>query len=228
MNIMKRIFMLAVVVFVVVPAAFSQSEYRKWEFFGGYSIMQFDNIGGNTNNAAINDLFGEKNNLRGLNVSITRNIHKYVGIKGDYSLHLREDNFTRPQGSGTVDTTVHNVLGGLQFKDNATDARFKPFAHAMVGFANQKEDVDSPQLQAVFGLDDFSANETSFAMVFGGGLDIRLNHRIDVRAIQADWNIITRGDQVVGTTLPPGPSVPFVIPGMTQNNLRLSFGIVIH
>jgi len=69
-------------------------------------------------------------------------------------------------------------------------------------------------------------------MAFGGGLDIRVGKRIDVRAVQADWNIITRGDQIVGHTTVPRPGVPVgtavTFPGMTQNNLRLSFGIVIH
>jgi hypothetical protein len=46
--------------------------------------------------------------------------------------------------------------------------------------------VDSPQLPAVFGISDFHVNETSFAMAFGGGLDINLSDRIDIRAAQVD------------------------------------------
>ena len=91
-----------------------------------------------------------------------------------------------------------------------------------------------PARAAVFGISDFHTNETSFAMAFGGGIDIKLNHRFDVRAGQIDWNIITRGDQQTGLVLAPTPhqaqtvGQPFVIPGMTQNNLRLSVGIIIH
>jgi opacity protein-like surface antigen len=110
--------------------------------------------------------------------------------------------------------------------------RFKPFGHALFGVANQKVDVDSPQLPAIFGISDFSVNETSFAMAFGGGLDIKLNDRIDIRAVQIDWNIINRGDQQTGIVLAPTPfqtvGSPFVIPGTRQDNLRLSVGIVIH
>jgi opacity protein-like surface antigen len=217
-----------------VPAAPSPSdEYKKWEFFGGYSALNFDNLGGDTDNANVNDVLGEKNTLRGFNLSITRNFHKYFGVKFDYSLYLREDNFSRPAGSGTIDTTVQNFLGGIQIKNNLEDGpRFKPFAHALFGFANQKIDVDSPQLPAVLGISDFSVNETSFAMAFGGGIDIRLNKRIDIRAGQIDWNIITRGDQQTGIVLVPTPlqtvGSPFIIPGTRQDNLRLSVGIVIH
>jgi opacity protein-like surface antigen len=234
MELTKRILTLSTLLLICTTAVFAQSrDYTKWEFFGGYSALQFDNLGGDTGNSAVDDILGGRNTLRGFELAITRNFHKYVGAKFDYSLHLREDDFSRPAGSGTVDSTIQNFLGGIQIKNNSEDGpRFKPFAHALFGFAHQKVDVDSPQLPAVFGINDFHVNETSFAMAFGGGIDIRLNHRIDIRAGQIDWNIITRGDQQTGIVLTPTPfqtvGTPFVIPGTRQDNLRLSVGIVIH
>ena len=234
MEPMKRILTLSTVLLICTTTAFAQSsEYKKWEFFGGYSALNFDNLGDDTDNAAVNDLLSEKNTLRGFELAITRNFHQYEGAKFDYSLHLREDNFSRPAGSGTVDTTVQNFLGGIQVKDNSEDGpRFKPFAHALFGVAVQKIDLDSPQLPLVLGISDFHVNETSFSMAFGGGIDIKLNDRIDIRAAQIDWNIITRGDQQLGIVLVPTPfqtvGQPFVIPGTRQDNLRLSIGIVIH
>ena len=232
MGFTKRLLTIAGLCAICTTIASAQStDYTKWEFFGGYSALNFDNLGGDTNNAAINDVLGEKNTLRGFELAVTRNFHKYVGAKFDYSLHLREDNFSRPAGSGTIDSTVQNFLGGIQIKNNTEDGpRFKPFGHALFGVAVQKIDVDSPQLPALFGISDFHVNETSFAMAFGGGVDIRLNHRLDVRAGQIDWNIIRRGDQQTGILLaPPFQNVtPFVLPGTRQDNLRLSVGIVIH
>ncbi|MBV9956989.1 MAG: outer membrane beta-barrel protein [Acidobacteria bacterium] len=209
------------------PAAQARSgEYKKWEFFGGYSAMSFDNLGGDTNNAAVNDVLDDKNTLRGFNLALTYNFHRYIGVKFDYSLHLREDNFSRTAGSGTIDTTVQNFLGGIQFKNNSEDGpRFKPFAHALFGVATQKIDIDSPQLPALLGVNDFSINETSFSMAFGGGVDIKLNDRFDVRAGQIDWNIIRRGDQQFPGVL---PGQTLVLPNTRQDNLRLSIGIVIH
>ena len=229
---MKRFLTITVLTIALAPAAMAQNDYKKWEFFGGYSALGFDTLAGDTGNPAVEAVLSGRNTLRGFELSVTRNFHKYVGVKGDYSLHLREDNFSRPAGSGTVDTTVQNFLGGLQFKDNATEARIKPFAHALFGLANQKVDVDSPNLSAIFGVTDLRVNETSFAMAFGGGLDIRLNEKIDIRAVQADWNIINRGDQQTGIVLTPTPfqtvGSAFVIPGSRQDNIRLSVGIVIH
>ena len=221
MELIKRLVTIAGLLLICTTATLAQNtDYKKWEFFGGYSALHFDNLGGDTNSAAVNDVLGEKQTLRGFELAITRNFHKYVGAKFDYSLHLREDNFTRTLASGTVDTTVQNFLGGIQVKNNVEDGpRFKPFGHALFGVANQKVDVDSPQLPALFGVNDFHVNETSFAMAFGGGVDIKLNNRLDVRAAQVDWNIIKRGDQQTGL---------IVIPGTRQDNLRLSVGIVIH
>ena len=195
--------------------------------------LWLDNLAGDTGSPAVDDVLGEKQNLRGFNVAGVYNFHKYVGAKFDYSLHLREDNFTRPAGSGPIDTTLQNILGGIQIKNNMEDGpTFKPFGHALFGIAVQKVDVDSPNLPALFGINDFHTNETSFAMAFGGGLDIKLNNRIDIRAVQVDWNIINRGDQQTGIVLAPTPfqtvGQPFFIPGTRQDNLRLGVGIVIH
>ena len=231
---MKRLFTLATLILAFTTTAWAQSDdYKQWEFFGGYSALHFDNFAGDTDSPAVNSVLGNRQTLRGFNLAITRNFHKYVGATFDYSLHLREDNFSRPAGNGTIDSTVQNFLGGITVKNNMEDGpRFKPFGHALFGVAVQKVDVDSPQLPAIFGISDFHVNETSFAMAFGGGVDIKLNHRFDIRAAQIDWNIINRGDQQTGIVLAPTPNqvvgTPFVIPGTRQDNLRLSVGIVIH
>ena len=230
---MKRLAMLATVILVCTTSALAQDDYKRFEFFGGYSALFVDNLAGDTGSPAVDDVLGEKQTLRGFNVAAGYNFHKYFGAKFDYALHLREDNFSRPVGSGTVDTTLHNILGGIQVKNNSEDGpTFKPFGHALFGVAVQKVDVDSPNLPALFGISDFHTNETSFAMAFGGGLDIKLSDRFDLRVVQIDWNIINRGDQQTGIVLAPTPfqtvGTPFAIPGTRQDNLRLGIGIVIH
>jgi len=230
---MKRLVTLATLILLSTTTALAQDDYKKYEFFGGYSALFVDNLAGDTGSPAVDDVLGDRQTLRGFNLAVNYNFHKYVGAKFDYSLHLREDEFNRPLGNGTIDTTLQNFLGGIQIKNNSEDGpTFKPFGHALFGVAVQKLDVDSPQLPALFGISDFHTNETSFAMAFGGGLDIKLNNKLDVRVFQIDWNIINRGDQQTGIVLAPTPfqtvGTPFVIPGTRQDNLRLSVGIVIH
>jgi len=211
----------------------AQDDYRKWEFYGGYSALANDNIKNETGNSEVDAVLEGRETLRGFNLALTRNFHRYAGVKFDYSLHLREDNFTRPAGSGNIDSTFQNFLGGIQIKDNSEDApRFKPFAHALAGVAFQKVDIDSASMPALFGIDDFHTNETSFAMAFGGGLDIKLSHKIDVRVIQLDWNLVRHGDQQAGTFVRINPlgavGSPFIVPGYTGHNFRIGAGIVIH
>ena len=210
-----------------------RDDYKRWEFFGGYSAMKFDTLAGDTGNPNVDDVLGGRNTLRGLELAGTYYFRKYFGATGDYSAHWRNDDFTRAAGSGTVHSNVQNILGGITVKNNSDSGPvFKPFAHALFGFAHQKVNVDSAQLPALFGISQFDTSESSFAMAFGGGVDLRVNHRIDVRAIQIDWNIIDRGAQQTGIVLTPTPhqtvGTPFVIPGTRQDNLRLSAGIVIH
>jgi len=230
---MKLLLIVATLVLVSTTTALAQNDYKKYEFFGGYSALFVDNLAGDTGSPAVDDVLGDRQTLRGFELAAGYNFHKYIGAKFDYSVHFREDNFNRPLGSGTIDTTLQNILGGIQVKNNMEDGpTFKPFGHALFGIAVQKLDVDSPQLPLVLGISDFHTNETSFAMAFGGGIDIKLNHRFDVRVVQIDWNIINRGDQQTGIVLAPTPfqtvGTPFVIPGTRQDNLRLGIGIVIH
>ena len=163
---MKRLLTLVTLILIPTITALAQDDYKKYEFFAGYSALYLDNLAGDTSSPAINDVLGEKQNLRGFNLAAGYNFHKYVGAKFDYSLLLREDNFTRPLGSGTIDTTLQNFLGGIQIKNNSEDGpTFKPFGHALFGVAVQKVDVDSPQLPALFGISDFH-----------GALEIRQRH----------------------------------------------------
>ena len=167
---MKRLVTLATLIFVLTTTAFAQDDYKKYEFFGGYSALFVDNLAGDTGSPAVDDVLGDRQTLRGFNLAAGYNFHKYVGAKFDYSLHLREDEFTRPLGSGTIDTTLQNFLGGIQVKNNSEDGpTFKPFGHALFGVAVQKLDVDSPQLPALFGISDFHTNERALRWLLAAG-----------------------------------------------------------
>ena len=86
---MKQLVTLATLILIFATTALAQDDYKKYEFFGGYSALYVDNLAGDTSNAAINDVLGEKQTLRGFNLAAGINFHKYIGAKFDYSLHLR-------------------------------------------------------------------------------------------------------------------------------------------
>ena len=197
---------------VLGVSAFAQTqtdEYRKNEFYVGYSNQQLD--------------AGNYRTANGFEAAYTRNIHRYFGIKGSVSGAYRNDEFqltindptngTYTYG-GKLNTSVYNFLGGVQVKNNATNARFKPFAHALAGVAVTRSKnsgftcFSGTCPSFITNSPSVTFTNTNFAMAVGGGLDIKINDRIDFRAIQVDYNPIFGG-------------------GFRRDNIRFGIGIVI-
>ena len=196
-------------------AAAQSNDYKRFEFFGGYSHNRID-TGIGDDDPDLRDIIDEREGFHGFNTSVTGNVTRYFGVKFDFSGHFKNRDF--PVGTITsavdVDSRVFNFLGGVQIKDNATESTFKPFAHALVGAANARNRVNFSNdfCAAVFPSPcptDFTDSETGFAGAFGGGIDIRVNDRFDIRAVQIDYN-------------------PTRLFDSTQHNFRIGVGIVIH
>lgn len=216
---MKKFILAVSLAAVSAIGAFGQagSDYKKSEFFIGYSNGQVDT--GLDSGSSVRDFFRDRANFNGVNVSGVYNVNRYLGVKGDFSATYNStrfsNSFTDPvsgtTASASFDTknSLYNLVGGVQIKDNAKEGTFKPFAHAMVGLGHARTKIRDVQCTNVspcpIAADSFS--DSGFSGVFGGGLDIRLNSRIQIRAIQVDYN-------------------PVRINGDLSNNLRLGAGIV--
>jgi hypothetical protein len=186
---------LIIICCATLATAQTADEYPKNEVFVGYSYNNVD-----INSLTINP---GRTGLNGLNIAYTRNLNKKLGVTIDFSGHIKRESFT----NGTVEVQhnreQYNLLGGLQFKAR-NQTRVTPFAHALFGGGLFRgfSAILSPASNTYF-FDD----ARSFAMVFGGGLDIRASKRITIRALQADYN-------------------PTFFGQGRQNNFRLSFGVV--
>lgn len=210
---MRKPLFLAILIVACASMAFAQStDYNKVEFYGGFSHNRVD-TGIDDSEPELSDVINEREGFNGFNTSITGNFSRYFGLKGDFSGHFK--NKTSPVGTAQVDvdSSVFNLLGGVQVKDNAKDTRFKPFAHALIGAARVRNKVNFSNdfCVAVFPSPcpvDFTDTDTGLAGAFGGGLDIRASDRIDIRAIQFDYN-------------------PTRVFDATQHNFRIGVGIVI-
>jgi hypothetical protein len=196
------------------------SDYKKSEFFVGYSNNQVDS-GIDLDDPDENEFeefFNERESFHGFNVSGTYNVTRYVGITGDVSGAYKNKDFsfsipTSPTTSGTVSfktsNSVYNFLGGVQVKNNSTDARFKPFGYALGGAGHVRtkfKDLTCPT-GADCSLFEDSVSETGLAGAFGGGLDIKVSDKVDFRAIKVDYN-------------------PIKLDGGTIHNVRIGVGIV--
>ena len=217
-------------VFMLGSVAALGQDHNKFEFYGGY---QFHNIStglGEINDKIGEDIFDNRITAHGWTLAATGNITKRIGIKFEYSSTGRAIFDEETEQAFGIDTDtklrVNQYLGGIQFKNNDKDGpRFKPFAHVLAGIANERirctQGCDFKTVNPTFvggtGPSTFNESTSSFAMVFGGGLDIKVHNRIDIRVIQLDYNPIFYGGNEV-----------LDLDGRTQNNFRIGFGIVIH
>jgi len=193
--------------------AAAQSDYKKFEFFGGYSHNRID-TGVGDDDPSLGDIIDEREGFHGFEASATGNLSRYFGLKADFSAHFKNQTFSpAPPASLDVDSRLFNFLGGVQLKDNSTDKTFKPFAHALVGAAHTRNELTFNNFICIAIVPNPCANttvtETGFAGAFGGGIDIRASDRVDVRVIQVDYN-------------------PTRLFDSTQHNFRIGVGIVIH
>jgi hypothetical protein len=253
---MKRIFLLSLLVLSSASVALAQgsNDYYKWDIYGGYSLGRMESnvdsasftSGGGTQtftnlcSAATGQEIGPnsqkffctRRNFNGVEGSVTRNVSKYVGLQGDVSGHFKSqsfvDVFNPPGATQTLanDERLWQFLGGIQIKNNRRDARVKPFARALVGFARytnrQSQTID------IFPAFNFTIEdrETSAALKLGGGLDVRISKRVDIRVVQIDYNPVFAGDRNPKSI--SGPFSTVRLNGRTANNFTIGFGIVIH
>ena len=210
---MFKTMMIGMMILALASIAAAQSDYKRFEFFAGYSHNQTD-TGIRDDDPGLGNIFGSRESTHGFETSVTGNVSRYVGMKFDFSAHFNKRTVVFPTFSHALefDSRLYNFLGGVQVKDNASQKTVKPFAHALAGVAHShltsriKNDVCIGNCPDIFR---GTSSDTGFAGAFGGGIDIRLSRRFDVRAIQLDYN-------------------PTKLLDGTQHNLRTGIGIVLH
>ena len=177
---MRKSFLLAVTAAAIPWSAFAQETTPKAEVFGGYSYFRA------TDPATIN--------LNGWNGSITGNLNDWFGVVGDFSGHYGSPSIFG-FGIPLVDVNQHSFLFGPRISYRGNDTVI-PFGHFLVGVS-----------RASAGAFNLSLSDTALAAALGGGVDIKLNDSMAIRAVQADYLMTRFVDQ-------------------RQDNLRLSFGVV--
>ncbi|HYX28778.1 MAG TPA: hypothetical protein VE863_09430 [Pyrinomonadaceae bacterium] len=252
---MKKIWLLTILVFTLpaITAAQTSGDYDRWDFYGGYSLGRFtsnvrtatfNSSGGSEtftglctqafadqNGANFQKFFCKRRNFSGFDASVTRNVSRVVGITGDVTGHWKKstyvDVFNPPGVTQTEanDEKFWNFLAGVQIKDNRREKKLKPFGHVLAGFAhytNQQSQTLDLFPQFNFVIQD---HVTSFAMKLGGGLDLRIAKRIDIRVVGVDYNPVFAKDRNADRI-----SGPFTASfgGRLMNGFTVGAGIVIH
>lgn len=113
-------------------------------------------------------------NFHGWNSSVTGNVTKRFGIVADFSGHYGSEQ----AGPLVIKQNAHSALFGprLSFRGK----RLTPFAYALFGVTRFQE-------SATVAGQRLSASDTGFSSAFGGGMDVRVNDRLAIRAFQIDY-----------------------------------------
>jgi hypothetical protein len=168
-------------VLCLLLSAFSVAqEFPRVEVFGGYSYLHFKPQGA----PGLNFNYG-------WNSAVQYNVNRLIGFKADFSGH-----YVTPVTG--VNLNSYSFLFG-PVASNRIAERGTVFVHALAG-ANRLS-------ASATGL---STSDTSFAMAFGGGLDIRAARHVSARLAQIDYLFTKHG----------------TAPMNTQNNIRVSAGVV--
>jgi len=192
---------LCAVLIVAVPInSWAQTLSPRGEIFGGYSYIRADSF--------------SPFNTSGWEASATGNFNRFLGLEVDLS-----DHFNSPPVTSNAHSNEFSFLFGPHFAFRAIP-RVNPFVHFLVG--GTRGTVSSalafacPAVCAVGQPCPPPCTPSSFTQqtqtvvttAVGGGVDVKAARFAWIRVIQADYL-----------------REPFS--GDTQNNLRVSFGVVL-
>ncbi len=201
---MRKLFFAAIIIACAAPFTFAQSDdYNKAEGAVLFSHNRVDTGIADEDDDDFDDIIDQREGFNGFNASVTGNLSRYFGVKGDYAFHRKSFSIdTGVAAFPTVDikANLHTFVGGVQIKDNSRETKVKPFAHVLAGVAHNRAESNTTG----FGFED---SETGFAAAIGGGVDFRLSDRVDLRAVQFDYNPTRSG-------------------GDTGHNFRVGIGII--
>jgi opacity protein-like surface antigen len=192
---MRKCVAVGILIFgLFLVAAAADDETPKAEVYGGVSFLHIDD----------NGLHAPKRNFAGWDAQFQYNITKLLGITADIG-----GNYGRIAPNVPNSHTYTYVFGptfSFLRREHAT-----VFAHALFG-ENTISDNIIPNGVCGAGC---STTDSAFAMLWGGGIDVKVNHTFAIRLAQLDW-LYTRHD----LTGLGGKAF--------QDNIRLTGGVVIN
>jgi hypothetical protein len=178
-----RLLVPALLLTACAPA--QEPAYPKFEWFGAYSTLRTSYLHINLGDATAN--IGSN---AGFEASAIRNLSRYIGIKADFSAHFGSEGYQitllqacpqapcpTVQQNLNLHSKLFNFLAGPEFKLHRR-ARFTPFLHALYGVEHTTTRWSTAGMALTLAQ---TVPHTAFAMVYGGGVDVRIAHRASIR-----------------------------------------------
>ncbi len=188
---MKRKLVIQLIAFACATSAASAQTATpyKWEFAAGYNFVHTNAPPAGCGCFSMN----------GGTASALRQFTPHLGVEGEFS-GVNNGNVNATGRSLTLLTyTV-----GPRYRFLASDQRFEPYAHVLLGGAHA-----SGGLYGSSASDSGTAN--AFATSIGGGVDLKLTQHVGIRIVQVDYLLTLLSNGV----------------NSRQNNLSVSTGFVV-
>jgi opacity protein-like surface antigen len=227
---MNRFVLVMICSMVLISSfAFSQDSTPKVEVFGGYSFMRTGTGGLSASTLDVDlhqfpNTFGIGSNFNGWNAEAQYNVDRWLGIVADLGGEYGTPFTAQAQGVSRLPSmTEYSFLAGPVVSYRAK-ARITPYVHALFGW-----DRASMGATTIVGtaspVTSSASTYTSFAMVFGGGVDYKVSRHFALRLAQVDYFRTTLDlNSLYGNAFGPGrfQGLP-----THENNIRVSTGIVL-
>jgi hypothetical protein len=198
LSIVSRLFIFALAVLSVATICKAQD---KVELYGGYSYFRASIEEQQVSGPNVVARVSEKANLNGWEFSGQYKFLPFLGAIAD---------FNGTYGTlRSANTREHTFVFGPQV---SLPAKVSPFAHALFGVARESQDTipgGCPVLLPTCTSFASLGSGTSFASAVGAGIDIKAVPSVSLRVIQIDY-------------------LRTQLHGATQNQPRVSAGVVIH
>jgi len=208
--------------------ALAQDSIPKVQVFGGYSFMHAG-TGGLTGSTLDLELrqnpgtFGVGSNFNGWNAQAQYNFDRWFGIVADFGGQYGTPITASSATSGVPTMSEYSFLAGPVISYRAKE-KITPFVHALFGWDRANLSAGS-FAGTVSPVSSFASSYTSFAVVFGGGVDYNLSRHFSLRLGQLDYFHTTLDlNSLYGSAFGPGR---FQGLATHVNNLRFSTGIVL-
>ncbi|MDR0311859.1 MAG: porin family protein [Acidobacteriota bacterium] len=159
---MKKL-VLVLVLLLGVSTAASAQDVAVADLFAGYSF-----------NRCVSE--ATECDLNGWNAALDFNVNNNWAITVDVSGYYGTFDDVAPYNG--LDVKSHNFLFGPKYTFGSSE-RVRPYVHALFGINHI-----NPASPATV--------ENNFAQAYGGGVDVRLNDKVFVRAVQVDYLGIRR------------------------------------
>ena len=191
---MRKTFLLLATLLIALPQVAKAQRFQGIEIFGGYSYMRTDLsspffYATAPTPAASNGTF----TTNGWQASITEKATDWLGLTQEFGGNYGNKNILGYDNH----FSTFSILSGPRFYYQGLKG-ITPFVHALFGYEQTEATVKGTTAKAT---------SSSYAMAFGGGVDVKVTRSVAIRLFQADYY----RPQAFGTS---------------QNDLRFSTGIV--